>query len=138
MAVRHSTIRLIMRWISQEESLITFCRGVAMTHGSHMDNFCRVPYLNILFSEKSVMSVGSRFMDYLAKRSEEIRSGLNRMTLAKFERIIGRSGLTARTSDSYSRKNLPVVKHSLVLREFLLSTVICILVADATSGSVNA
>src|SRR5687767_6554966 len=118
--------------------LITFAEPWLSPRGSHMDNFCRVPYLNILFSEKSVMSVRSRFKDDGAKRYEEIRSGLNRMTLAKFERIIRNSGLTIEHQIFYATKNLPIVKHIPVLREFVVCAVTCILVTDATSGFLNA
>lgn len=110
--------------------LITFAEPWLSPRGSHMDNFCRVPYLNILFSEKTVMAVRSRFKDDGAKRYEEIRSGLNRMTLAKFERIIRASGLQVEEKVFFATKNLPLVKRLPYLREFLVSAVTCILVTD--------
>lgn len=110
--------------------LITFAEPWLSPHGSHMDNFCKVPYLNILFSEKTVMSVRSRFKDDGAKRYEDILSGLNRMTLAKFERIIRNSNLTVEYQHFFATKNLPVVKNIPYLREFLVSAVTCILVKN--------
>ncbi len=114
--------------------LITFAEPWLSPRGSHMDNFCRVPYLNILFSEKTVMAVRSRFKDDGAKRYEEIRSGLNRMTLAKFERIIRASGLTVEHKILFATKNLPVVNRLPYLREFLVSAVTCILVTDRNAA----
>ena len=111
--------------------LITFAEPWLSPHGSHMDNFCRVPYINILFSEKTVMAVRSRFRDDGATRYEEILSGLNKMTLAKFERIIRNSGLRVEHRNYFATKNLPVVKNIPYLREFLVSAVTCILVKDA-------
>lgn len=111
--------------------LITFAEPWLSPRGSHMDNFCRVPYLNILFSEKTVLAVRSRFKDDGAKRYEDIVSGLNRMTLAKYERIIRGSGLTVEHQNFFATKNLPLVKHIPFMREFLVSAVTCILVKNA-------
>jgi SAM-dependent methyltransferase len=108
--------------------LLTFAEPWLSPRGSHMDNFCRVPYINVLFSEKTVMSVRSRFKDDGATRYEDIVSGLNRMTLAKFERIIRNSGLTVEHQNFFATKNLPLVKHIPFMREFLVSAVTCILV----------
>lgn len=110
--------------------LITFAEPWLSPHGSHMDNFCKVPYLNIIFSEETVMAVRSRFKDDGAKRYEQILSGLNRMTLAKFERIIRNSDLTVEHKHLFATKNLPVVKSIPYLREFLVSAVTCILVKN--------
>lgn len=110
--------------------LITFAEPWLSPRGSHMDNFCRVPYINILFSERTVMAVRSRFKDDGATRYEEILSGLNKMTLAKFERIIRSSGLRVEHQNYFATKNLPVVKNIPYLREFLVSAVTCILVKD--------
>jgi ubiquinone/menaquinone biosynthesis C-methylase UbiE len=108
--------------------LLTFAEPWLSPRGSHMDNFCRVPYINVLFSEKTVMSVRSRFKDDGATRYEDIVSGLNRMTLAKFERIIRNSGLKVEHQNFFATKNLPLVKHIPLMREFLVSAVTCILV----------
>ena len=111
--------------------LITFAEPWLSPHGSHMDGFCRLPYINVFFSEKTVMAVRSRFRDDGATRYEEILSGLNRMTLAKFERIIRNSGLRVEHQNYFATKNLPVVKNIPYLREFLVSAITCILVKDA-------
>lgn len=110
--------------------LITFAEPWLSPHGSHMDNFCRLPYLNVFFSEKTVMAVRSRFKDDGATRYEDILSGLNKMTLARFERIIRDSGLRVEYQNYFATKNLPVVKNIPYLREFLVSAVTCILVKD--------
>ena len=111
--------------------LVTFAEPWLSPHGSHMDGFCRLPYINVFFSEKTVMAVRSRFRDDGATRYEEILSGLNKMTLAKFERIIRNSGLRVEHQNYFATKNLPVVKNIPYLREFLVSAVTCILVKDA-------
>lgn len=109
---------------------ITFAEPWLSPRGSHMSNFCKLPYVNVFFSEKTVMAVRSRFKDDGAKRYEDIVSGLNRMTLAKFERIIRNSGLTVEHQNFFATKNLPLVKSIPYLREFLVSAVTCILVRN--------
>ena len=110
---------------------ITFAEPWLSPRGSHMDNFCAFPYINVFFSEKTVMAVRSRFKDDGATRYEDILSGLNKMTLAKFERIIRSSRLRVQHQNYFATKKLPVVKHIPYLREFLVSAVTCILVKDA-------
>ncbi len=73
--------------------LITFGPPWFAPYGSHMDFFIKLPWVNILFSEKTVMNVRSHFRHDGATRYEDIESGLNKMTVAKFERIISASGL---------------------------------------------
>jgi SAM-dependent methyltransferase len=73
--------------------LITFGPPWFSPRGSHMHFFCRVPWLNILFSERTVMSVRTLYRSDGARRYEEVESGLNRMTLRKFEQIVHQSGL---------------------------------------------
>jgi SAM-dependent methyltransferase len=114
--------------------LITFAEPWLSPYGSHMYNFCKVPYVNLMFSERTVMSVRSRFKDDGARRYEEILSGLNKMTLAKFEGIIDRSGLVVEHQKLFATKNLPVVKRIPLLREYLVSAVTCVLVKDSTAA----
>lgn len=73
--------------------LITFAPPWYAPYGSHMHNFTRLPWVNILFSEKTVMSVRSRFRDDGAMRYEDVPGGLNRMSVAKFERLLDEAGL---------------------------------------------
>lgn len=75
--------------------LITFGPPWFAPYGNHMHFFCKVPWLNILFAESTVMSVRRNFIDDGAKRYEEVEGGLNRMTVAKFARLIAASGLQA-------------------------------------------
>ncbi len=73
--------------------LITFGPPWFAPYGSHMYYFCKVPWINVLFSEKTVMCVRSLYRKDGAKRYEEVESGLNKMTIRKFEKILGESGL---------------------------------------------
>ena len=73
--------------------LITFGPPWFAPYGSHMHFFCRVPWVNLLFSEKTVIRVRALYRNDGAQRYEEVESGLNRMTIRKFERIVRESGL---------------------------------------------
>ena len=77
---------------SQGKMYITFGPPWCAPYGSHMQFFTKVPWVNILFSEKSVMNVRSKFRSDGATRYEEVEGGLNRMTVAKFESLISNSG----------------------------------------------
>ena len=68
--------------------LITFGPPWYSPWGSHMHFFCKVPWLNILFPEKTIMAVRSRYRQDGARRYEDVESGLNKMSLHKFERIV--------------------------------------------------
>jgi len=68
--------------------LITFGPPWFSPWGSHMHFFCRMPWVNILFREKTVMTVRSRYRQDGARRYEDVESGLNKMSVRKFERIV--------------------------------------------------
>jgi SAM-dependent methyltransferase len=73
--------------------LMTFGPPWYAPYGSHMHFFTKVPWLNLLFDEKTVMTVRTRFRSDGAARYEDVESGLNKMTVAKFEKLIAESGL---------------------------------------------
>ena len=73
--------------------LLTFGPPWYAPLGSHMHFFTRVPWVNILFSEKTVMSVRRNFRNDGATRYEEVEGGLNRMSLKKFDRVVDEAGL---------------------------------------------
>ncbi|MBV8404971.1 MAG: class I SAM-dependent methyltransferase [Gammaproteobacteria bacterium] len=62
-------------------------------YGAHMRFFCAIPWVQLWFSEKTVMSVRARYRHDGARHYEEVESGLNRMSLAKFERLLRKSDL---------------------------------------------
>ena len=73
--------------------LVTFGPPWFAPYGSHMHFFCKVPWLNLLFTERTVMSVRARFRSDGATRYEDCESGLNKMSIGKFERLVAASGL---------------------------------------------
>ena len=107
--------------------VISFAEPWYSNSGSHMDGFCRLPWVNLLFSERTVMSVRSRYRSDGAVRYEDVEGGLNRMTVARFERIIKESGMRIEWFKLWSTRGLPAVTEVPVLRELLTSACSCIL-----------
>lgn len=67
---------------------ITFGPPWYAPYGSHMKYFTNLPWVNILFPEKTVMNVRRHFRDDGATRYVDVKSGLNMMSLAKFEGLL--------------------------------------------------
>jgi SAM-dependent methyltransferase len=112
--------------------LITFGAPWLSPYGSHMHFFTRVPWVNILFPEKAVMTVRSRYRDDGARRYEEVKSGLNKMTLARFERIVASSGLEVAFMRYRCVKNLDSLATVPLIRELFVNSVSAILVKAAS------
>ncbi|MGH9355124.1 MAG: class I SAM-dependent methyltransferase [Terriglobia bacterium] len=119
----------LMRWAARPGGIvvITFAEPWYSPHGSHMNFFAKIPWVNLLFSERSVMEVRSRFRFDGARRYEDVEGGLNRMTLRKFERIIRSSGMRTEFLKYYPVKGLPGVDKLPIVRELLVGAVACIL-----------
>jgi SAM-dependent methyltransferase len=65
--------------------------------GGHIDFMTRMPWAHLIFPEDVILEERRRFRpDEDPSRFEEIRGGLNRMTLARFLDVMARSGLERR------------------------------------------
>lgn len=107
--------------------LITFGPPWFAPYGSHMHFFTRIPWVNIIFDEKTVMSVRSYFRDDGAIRYEEVEGGLNKMSVAKFERIIRNSGLKISYMKYECVKRINFLSRFPLLRELFINQISCIL-----------
>jgi SAM-dependent methyltransferase len=110
--------------------IISFAEPWYSPHGSHMGFFTKLPWVNILFSESSVMEARSHFRSDGARYYQDVEGGLNRMTLSKFEKIIRNSGLRVEFLRYYPVKGLPVVGRIPVVRELFVAAAACILRKD--------
>ena len=126
--------------------LVTFGPPWYAPSGSHMHFFTRVPWVHLLFSERTVMAVRARFRADGARRYEEVESGLNRMSLARFERVVARSGLRVEARRDACVRGVDGLARAPLLRELFVNNVSCVLSAtsagldtgpdaDPTSGS---
>ncbi|HET7231409.1 MAG TPA: class I SAM-dependent methyltransferase [Longimicrobium sp.] len=108
--------------------LVTFGPPWLAPSGSHMHFFTRVPWVNLLFSERTVMAVRARYRHDGARRYEEVESGLNRMTLRRFERVVRASGLRIERRADRCVKGLPLLHRVPVIRELAVNVVNAVLV----------
>jgi len=93
-----------------------------------MQFFTKVPWVNLFFSERTVMSVRSRFRNDGAQHYEQVESGLGKMTVGKFERVLAESGLKADYVRYDCVKRLDVLKVLPRVRELFINNVSCELV----------
>ena len=104
---------------------ITFAPPWYAPYGSHMHFFTTVPWVHILFREETVISVRAFFRDDGAKKYEEVKSGLNKMTVAKFERLIAATGLKMKYKRYNCVKGLNFLSKIPYLRELFINQIIC-------------
>ena len=107
--------------------VVTFSPPWYAPYGSHMYFFTRVPWVHLIFSEQTVMNVRSRFRVDGASRYEDVEGGLNRMSLAKFQRLIRQSGFSVRSMQLDAVKGLHAATSVPVVRELLTNRISCIL-----------
>ncbi len=107
--------------------LVTFGPPWLAPRGSHMQFFCKVPWINVIFSEQTVMNVRSRFRNDGAIKYEDVESGLNKMTIAKFERIVIESNLKIEFKSYRCVKGINFLSKLPFLREFFINHVSVIL-----------
>ncbi|HID93743.1 MAG TPA: class I SAM-dependent methyltransferase [bacterium (Candidatus Stahlbacteria)] len=106
---------------------ITFGPPWFHPYGSHCDYFLNVPWANLLFSERTVMSVRGRFRGDGAKKYSEVDGGLNKMTVRKFKKLIKRSDLKVTSLKIKGVKNLGVLTKIPILNELFSSEISCVL-----------
>jgi SAM-dependent methyltransferase len=109
------------------ELLISFGPPWFAPYGSHMHFFCKLPWLNLLFPEKTVMKVRARFRNDGARTYEEVESGLNRMTVRKFEAIALHSGLNITYRDYECVKGIQLFARIPLVRELFVNHITAVM-----------
>jgi hypothetical protein len=107
--------------------IVSFAEPRLSHNGSHMGGFTKIPLVNVLFSGETVMQGRSRYRNDGTTRYEEVRGGLNRMTLGKFESIIDNSGTQIEQVKYHTPLRLRLVDRVLGFREFFVSAATCLL-----------
>jgi SAM-dependent methyltransferase len=107
--------------------LITFGPPWFAPYGSHMHFFCKIPWINILFSENAVMRVRAHYRNDGANRYEDVESGLNKMTITKFEKIISESRLNTLYKRYNCTKGINILSKVPLLREMFVNHISVIL-----------
>lgn len=107
--------------------LMTFACPWFAPYGSHMHFFTKLPWVNILFSEKTVMNVRKHFRTDGATRYDDVEGGLNKMTIAKFERLLRQSNLHILQRRYDCVRGVNFFREIPLLRELLINRVTCVL-----------
>jgi 2-polyprenyl-3-methyl-5-hydroxy-6-metoxy-1,4-benzoquinol methylase len=107
--------------------VISFAEPWYSPYGSHMNGLTLLPWVNLLFSERTVMRVRALYRNDAATRYEDIEGGLNRMTVARFERLMFNSGMRVERLNRWPVKRIPLVTNVPVLRELLTTAMSCVL-----------
>ncbi len=103
--------------------LITFGPPWYAPYGSHMHFFCKIPWLNLIFPERVVMSVRSRFRNDGAKSYDEVESGLNKMSVRKFESIVRTSQLRIQYKNYECIKGMNWLGRIPIIRELFINNI---------------
>ena len=121
---------LRMASFTRGELIITFSECWFSPHGTHLNGTTHLPWLNLMFSERTIMNVRNLYSDGSdgARTFAEIRGGLNKMTVARFERIVSSvPGFRVHYLSLRGVKGLPAVTRIPVVRELMTSALTCIL-----------
>ena len=113
--------------------VISFAEPWYSPNGSHFTGYTGLPWSNIVFSEATLLRVRARYRSDGATRYEDIEGGLNKMSVAKFERIIAATGLPVADYRLWAVKRLPLVTRLPILRELLTAAVSCVLLKSTPS-----
>jgi hypothetical protein len=94
-----------------------------------MRYFCPIPWLQLWFSEKTVMAVRARYRRDGAKRYQEVEGGLNKLSLRRFERIVRGSGLRLVECRYVAVKKIQFLTRVPIVRELACVAVTAVLAA---------
>jgi len=106
---------------------ITFGPPWFAPYGSHMHFFTRLPWVNLFFTEKTVMNVRKNFRQDGAEKYVDVKSGLNKMSIKKFEKIVASSDLKIIYIKYKCVKDLDFLGKVPVIRELFINRVNCIM-----------
>jgi hypothetical protein len=93
--------------------------------GAHMGFFCKVPWIQLLFSERTILEARSFYRSDGARTYRE--AGLGQMSIAKFERVIRDCGLRVASQRYDCVKRQDYLRGVPVVRELAINRVSCIL-----------
>lgn len=93
--------------------------------GSHMNFFCRIPWVNLLFPERTVFEARTHFRGDGPRTY--IEAGVAKMSLGKFERLVSHCGLEMEWKRYDCLKRISGLQSVPVLRELFVNRVSCIL-----------
>jgi 2-polyprenyl-3-methyl-5-hydroxy-6-metoxy-1,4-benzoquinol methylase len=121
---------LRMAALARQEIIISFADPWFSPYGTHLDGTTKLPWLNLVFSDRTRMNVRNLYPDGSdgAKRVEDVRGGLNKMTLSRFRELVSAvPGFRVEHLFLRGVKGLPLVTKLPAVRELMTSAVTCVL-----------
>jgi SAM-dependent methyltransferase len=109
--------------------LITFGPPWYSPQGAHMGYFCKLPWMQLLFPEATVMAIRSKYRSDGAKRYPEVESGLNMMSIRRWEQILREAGLEVVKQRYWAVKKAKILTKLPILRELFIGHVTVVLKA---------
>jgi SAM-dependent methyltransferase len=107
----------------QGNLLITFGPPWYSHNGAHMAFFTKIPWVHLIFPEKWIMAWRKKYRSDGAMRYEEVESGLNKMSILKFERLIKEGGMKVVYQKYHGLKNIDFLTRIPILRELFINHV---------------
>jgi SAM-dependent methyltransferase len=102
---------------------VTFCPLWYTPYGAHMQHIIPIPWVHLLFPERAIMAVRSRWFADGATRYEDVEGGLNRMSLRRWERLLQRQLLVVESARYEAVWHMDRLRRLPVLRELLTNRV---------------
>jgi len=123
----------IMRSLLKDQGCVIAVFGPTWYHplGGHL--FSVFPWAHLIFTEKSLIRWRSNFKTDGATRFEEAEGGLNKMTIARFLRIVAASDFMLEEFEAVPIRKLHYIANRLT-REFTTAIVRCKLVPRRSSN----
>lgn len=109
--------------------VISFSPPWYSAYGAHFHYITPIPWVHLLFPERLLMKVRTRYKSDGAERFEDIEGGLNKMSVSKFKRLLEREGLSPEWMRLTAMKRIPLVTKIPVIRELTTVQVACSLAA---------
>jgi len=111
--------------------LLTFGPPWYAPYGAHMHFFTRLPWVNLLFSERTAHRVRSLYRD---DGATTYSPNVNKMSIRRFEAIVAQSGFEVSWLKYHTVSNLPVLDRLPIARELFVNRVSCVLTKPQTES----
>lgn len=118
--------------------LVTFGPPWYAPYGAHMHYFTKIPWVHLIFPERVIMRVRSRYKADGARNYVDIEGGLNKMSLKKFKRLLQGSGLRVERFATEPVKGQQWLARLPALSELFTNHVTAVLFPAATEGHSDA
>ena len=121
-----ATLALLKRSLAPGGRIyITFGPPWYAPTGAHMGFFCPVPWIQLVFSEKTILEARSQFRSDGARDYKQ--AGLGQISIAKFERVVRGSGLKMSNRRYDCVKKMDFLQYVPGVRELFINRVSCVL-----------